>query len=364
MTRPLDIVILGLSLSSSWGNGHATTYRALSARPGGGGPPGPVPGARHAVVCSEPRPAGARFLRLRPLRQPRPTWTRWRDRIARADAVIVGSYVPEGDRAARHAGSLDARSPGLLRHRHARHARGAGHGRRGIPGAAAIAADRPLPLLRGRRGAGPAAQSRRTAGGDAAIAPSIPTATDRWTSTTRWDLGYLGTYSPDRQPGLEELLIEPARRLPDARFVVAGSQYPETIDWPENVERIDHLAPPDHAAFYNAQRFTLNLTRAAMRATGHPPRSAVRGGGLRHRHRVGPLARDSRRCFGRTRRSCWRTRPATYVGGTLDVDDEKRQPDRARRRAKRCSADTPGRPAPANWPDIVRRLPAGTEVPA
>ena len=27
--KPLDIVILGLSLSSSWGNGHATTYRAL-----------------------------------------------------------------------------------------------------------------------------------------------------------------------------------------------------------------------------------------------------------------------------------------------------------------------------------------------
>ena len=25
----LDLVFLGLSLSSSWGNGHATTYRAL-----------------------------------------------------------------------------------------------------------------------------------------------------------------------------------------------------------------------------------------------------------------------------------------------------------------------------------------------
>jgi spore maturation protein CgeB len=26
---PLSIVILGLSITSSWGNGHATTYRAL-----------------------------------------------------------------------------------------------------------------------------------------------------------------------------------------------------------------------------------------------------------------------------------------------------------------------------------------------
>jgi spore maturation protein CgeB len=43
----------------------------------------------------------------------------------------------------------------------------------------------------------------------------------------RWDLGYLGTYSPDRQPTLERLLIEPARRLPHLRFVVAGPQYPD-----------------------------------------------------------------------------------------------------------------------------------------
>ena len=29
MTTPLDIVILGLTITSSWGNGHATTYRGL-----------------------------------------------------------------------------------------------------------------------------------------------------------------------------------------------------------------------------------------------------------------------------------------------------------------------------------------------
>src|SRR3546814_1435456 len=65
----------------------------------------------------------------------------------------------------------------------------------------------------------------------------------------KWDLSYLGTYSPDRQPTLEKLLIEPARLLPDRRFVVAGPQYPDDIDWPANGERNEHLAPPDHAAF-------------------------------------------------------------------------------------------------------------------
>jgi spore maturation protein CgeB len=86
-----------------------------------------------------------------------------------------------------------------------------------------------------------------------------------------WDLGYLGTYAEDRQPTLQRLLIEPARRLPDRRFVVAGSQYPASIDWPANVERIEHLPPSEHAQFYCRQRFTLNVTRADMIRTGWSP---------------------------------------------------------------------------------------------
>jgi spore maturation protein CgeB len=85
------------------------------------------------------------------------------------------------------------------------------------------------------------------------------------------DLGYLGTYSPDRQPKLESLLLAPARALPGHRFVVAGPQYPASVDWPANVARIEHLPPGEHAAFYAAQRFTLNLTRADMVAAGHSP---------------------------------------------------------------------------------------------
>ena len=87
----------------------------------------------------------------------------------------------------------------------------------------------------------------------------------------RWDLSYLGTYSADRQPALERLLLEPARRAPERRFVVAGPQYPAEIAWPANVERLEHVPPADHPAFYAASRFTLNVTRADMVRAGHSP---------------------------------------------------------------------------------------------
>jgi spore maturation protein CgeB len=86
-----------------------------------------------------------------------------------------------------------------------------------------------------------------------------------------WDLSYLGTYSPDRQPTLEALLIEPARQAPNLRFAVAGPQYPADIAWPANVERIDHVPPADHPGFYAKSRYTLNVTRGDMIAAGHSP---------------------------------------------------------------------------------------------
>jgi nucleoside-diphosphate-sugar epimerase len=87
----------------------------------------------------------------------------------------------------------------------------------------------------------------------------------------KWDLSYLGTYSDDRQPTLEKLLIEPARRLSHLKFCVAGPQYPDSIDWPANVDRIDHLPPAEHPEFYAASRYTLNVTRADMIAAGWSP---------------------------------------------------------------------------------------------
>jgi spore maturation protein CgeB len=52
---------------------------------------------------------------------------------------------------------------------------------------------------------------------------------------------------------------------------VAGPNYPASVQWPPNVERIEHLPPGRHRAFYNAQRFALNITRVDMVAAGYSP---------------------------------------------------------------------------------------------
>jgi spore maturation protein CgeB len=88
---------------------------------------------------------------------------------------------------------------------------------------------------------------------------------------TRWDLSYLGTYSADRQPKLQRLLVDVARRAPELNFCIAGPQYPADLDWPANVERLEHVCPGDHPAFYAASRFTLNVTRSDMIAAGWSP---------------------------------------------------------------------------------------------
>jgi spore maturation protein CgeB len=81
----------------------------------------------------------------------------------------------------------------------------------------------------------------------------------------------MGTYSEDRQPALDELMLEAARRCPDCRLAVAGPQYPREIRWPKNVKRFTHLPPAKHRAFYNSQKFTLNVTRADMVEAGYSP---------------------------------------------------------------------------------------------
>jgi spore maturation protein CgeB len=81
----------------------------------------------------------------------------------------------------------------------------------------------------------------------------------------------MGTFSDDRQKTVERLLLEVARVWPRGRFIVVGPQYPDTITWPRNVKRVEHLAPPEHRNFYNSQGFTLNVTRADMIAAGYSP---------------------------------------------------------------------------------------------
>jgi spore maturation protein CgeB len=91
----------------------------------------------------------------------------------------------------------------------------------------------------------------------------------------KWDLGYLGTYSDDRQPHLEKLVLDAARAWPDGRFVVAGSQYPENIEWPKNTEYIDYLPPSEHRLFYNSQRFTQNIISTDVLNTGYTPNTRL-----------------------------------------------------------------------------------------
>ncbi|MDG4902169.1 MULTISPECIES: glycosyltransferase [unclassified Mesorhizobium] len=85
------------------------------------------------------------------------------------------------------------------------------------------------------------------------------------------DLSYLGTYAADRQAGVEKLLVAPAVRLPDRRFVIGGAQYPQEFPWSDNIFFVRHLPPADHPAFFCSSRLTLNVTREAMARKGWCP---------------------------------------------------------------------------------------------
>jgi len=84
-------------------------------------------------------------------------------------------------------------------------------------------------------------------------------------------LSYMGTYAADRQAKVDALFLEPSRHLGDKAFVLAGSQYPWESDWPENVKRFEHVWPSDHSALYSSSRLTLNITRKEMARWGYCP---------------------------------------------------------------------------------------------
>ena len=268
----MRIVVIGLSLSSSWGNGHATTYRALLRALAARG---------HHILfleCDRPWYADHRdlpdpdFCRLAFYDQTADLG-RWRAQITEADLVIIGSYVVDGvDVAglvrpwARLLAFYDIDTPVTLA--------ALARGEHAYISPATIplydlyfsfTGGPTLRLLERRYGAR-AAHALFCAVDPALYAPSPSTSGE-----PRWHLGYLGTYSADRQPALERLLIEPARRAPALRFVVAGPQYPDDIDWPANVDRVQHLPPSEHAGFYNSLGWTLNVTRADMIAAGYSP---------------------------------------------------------------------------------------------
>jgi len=266
------IVILGLTITSSWGNGHATTFRGLVrglARRG------------HSVLFLErdkPWYADHRDLPTPPYGDTRlyagleELQQRWAGAIKAADLVVVGSYVPDGiavgalvqrlatgitafydidtpvTLAALSDDACDYLTPALLR------------------GFDLYLSFTGGPILQYLEGALGAAMARALyCSADPEVYRPDPDA------AVSWDLGYLGTYSPDRQPTVDALLCQPALAWNAGRFVVAGPQYPGDVPWPGNVDRIEHLPPDRHRAFYAGQRFTLNVTRADMIRCGHSP---------------------------------------------------------------------------------------------
>ncbi|HEX6978294.1 MAG TPA: glycosyltransferase [Alphaproteobacteria bacterium] len=267
----LSFVILGLSITSSWGNGHATTYRSLARE---------LRGRDHEIVFLErdvpwyaanrdmPEPPFARACLYHGVADLKRRFT---GIVRTADVVIVGSFVPDGhavaewvlDTAGGVTAFYDIDTPETV----AALERGtcAYLSADLVPAFDLYLSFTGGPLLRrlehefGARMARPLYCS---------VDPDLYYPAK---APLRWDLGYLGTYSADRQPKLARLLIEPARTRPSARFVVAGPQYPDDIAWPRNVARITHLAPNRHRRFFNAQRFTLNITRANMVRAGWSP---------------------------------------------------------------------------------------------
>jgi len=266
----MKLVVLGLSLSSSWGNGHATTYRALLKACAARGHDilfleRDVPWYRNNRDIAQPD--YCRFELYGSLEELR----HWSDEMRSADAVIVGSYVPEGVEVGRFVQRLargvtafyDIDTPVTL-------AKLAARDFEYLSPEVIAGFDLYLSftggptLMRIEREFG-ARQARAlycSVDADAYPVLDVP---------KKWDLSYLGTYSHDRQPALERLLIEPARKLPQLSFCVAGPQYPDGINWPANVERIEHLPPVEHPGFYAASRYTLNVTRADMIAAGWSP---------------------------------------------------------------------------------------------
>jgi spore maturation protein CgeB len=269
----VKIVIFGLTISSSWGNGHATTWRGLLRE---------LIGRGHDVVFFErdvPYYAAHRdmhklaggVLEL---------YGGWMDvrsaaeqHVADADVAIVTSYCPDAIAASELVCSsnalrvfYDMDTPvtlSLLRS-------GAAvsyipeRGLRDFDLALSFTGGAALTALQAELGAREAAPLYGSV--DPQLHYPVP-ADNRY----RCALSYLGTYAADRQPAVERFFLEPALRMSAERFLLAGAQYPADFAWTSNIHFVPHLAPVEHPAFYCSSRITLNVTRAAMRDMGWCP---------------------------------------------------------------------------------------------
>ena len=269
----MKFVVFGLSVTSSWGNGHATTYRALLAA---------LQRRKHRIVFFEkdeewyasnrdmPNPA---FCDVRLFNDWRAILPRVRRELADCDVAILGSFFPEGIRAAQEIISAanpvkafyDIDTPITLAHLRA--------------GGAPYLTPQQIPAfdLYLSFTAGPILQQLQREFGARRALPLFCSFEPenyyprRVFRRYQCDLSYMGTYAADRQDKLDELLTRPAQDLPNRKFILAGPQYPSNLRWPKNVRRIRHLSPRWHPHFYSSSRLTLNLTRKGMVEWGYSP---------------------------------------------------------------------------------------------
>ncbi|MFP5238185.1 MAG: glycosyltransferase [Acidobacteriota bacterium] len=271
----MHFVIFGLTVSSSWGNGHATLWRGLLkalARRG------------HSVTFYEknvPYYAATRDGWVAPQRvrvrlcDSLDAIRREADgELGRADVAMMTSYCPDAQLAA----SLILSSPAPVRAFYdldtpvTLDALDSGQQVSYVPQRGLGDFDLVLSYTGGR-----ALEELQSRLGARNVAPlygfvdpeaHAPAAAQE---EFRADLSYLGTYAADRQQALERLLVEPARRMPERRFAIGGAQYPDDFPWTRNILFVRHLPPALHSAFFSSSRATLNITRRAMAQYGYCP---------------------------------------------------------------------------------------------
>jgi spore maturation protein CgeB len=270
----MKLVVFGLSITSTWGNGHGTTYRALLHALHDHG---------HRIVFFEkdvewyasnrdlPHPEFCDVILYERWEEVLP---RVRRELADADVGMVGSYFPDGIAALDELfdsdipvkAFYDIDTPitiSVLR----KEGKTDYLGVRQIPQLDIYFSFTGGPMLR---------EIEERFGAPRAVPLYCSFDPNQYRRTPRnerfaCDLSYMGTYAPDRQPKLDELLCEPARQLANKKFIVAGPQYPKSTPWPTNVEHIAHLSPTWHPDFYSSSRFTLNVTRRDMCMAGYSP---------------------------------------------------------------------------------------------
>ncbi len=272
-TSTVKITIFGLTISSSWGNGHATPYRAILKA---------LHRQGHQIHFFEkdvPYYRSRRDFDSAPYCQLH-LYTEWAEirKVAlseadSSDVVLTASYLPEGRRINDEVLDL-------------------GH-------ALKVFYDLDTPVTLAALSAGNAEylSSEQLSEFDLVLSftggPILAELENRYgvrmarplygcvdpddyyrvepSPDFQCDLSYMGTYASGRQEKVDSLFLEPARLHPEKQFVLAGSLYPYGWQWPGNVRRIEHVALREHPRFYSSSRITLNITRTEMAKWGWCP---------------------------------------------------------------------------------------------